>query len=262
MRRSLRSAVHASAAVLACSTLALAQSDFQWRGPLGPGQTVEIKGVNGDVRAVPSSGGDVQVTATRTARRSNPADVRIEVVPHAGGVTICAVYPDVPDREPNTCEPGSGGRSNTRNNDVVVQFIVQVPPGIGFVGRTVNGSVRAELLQGDVEGYTVNGSVTLATAGLVRASTVNGSISATMGRADWNDGANFRTVNGDITLKMPSVLNADLRADTVNGSISTDFPITVTGRVTPRRLAGTVGSGGRELSLSTVNGSIQLLKSQ
>jgi len=261
MRRSLRSAVCASAAVLVCSTLAFAQADFQWRGQLAPGQTIEIKGINGDVRAVAGSG-DVQVTAAKTARRSNPADVRIEVVPNAGGVTICAVYPDVPDKEPNTCEPGSGGHSNTRNNDVVVNFLVQVPSGVGFIGRTVNGGVRGESLQGDAEGYTVNGSVTLTTTGLIRASTVNGSINATMGRADWNDGANFRTVNGDITLKLPPVLNADLRADTVNGSISTDFPITVTGRVTPRRLAGTVGSGGQELSLSTVNGSIQLLKAQ
>ena len=53
------------------------------------------------------------------------------------GVTICAVYPTVPGREPNTCEPGGAGKSNTRDNDTVVHFDVRVPYGVGFVGRTI-----------------------------------------------------------------------------------------------------------------------------
>ena len=83
-----------------------------------------------------------------------------------------------------------------------------------------------------------------------------------MGRADWPDGATFKSVNGGITLRLPVVVDADLRAETLNGSISADFPITVTGQFSPRRLNGTIGNGGRPLTLSTVNGSIKLLKSQ
>jgi len=250
----------AGAALLAGSSLIRAQADFQWRGRLASGQTIEIKGVNGSVRAVAANTNEVEVTAARSARRSDPASVRIEVVPHAGGVTICAVYPDVAGREPNRCEPGPGGHSNTRDNDVNVQFTVRVPTGVAFVGRTVNGGVEAVSLDSDAEGYTVNGSVKLSAAGLVHAGTVNGSITATAGRADWSDTAAFKTVNGDVTLTVPPTLNAELRAETVNGRIETEFPITVTGSISPRRLRGTVGSGGRELSLATVNGSIHLLK--
>jgi DUF4097 and DUF4098 domain-containing protein YvlB len=94
------------------------------------------------------------------------------------------------------------------------------------------------------------------------ADTVNGSVNVTMGRADWPSGASFKTVNGGITLMMPSAFDAELTADTLNGTITTDFPITVTGEVSPRRLRGTVGSGGRTLKLSTVNGSIKLLRAQ
>ena len=65
-----------------------AQTDFQWHGRLASGQTIELKGINGDIRATASSSGEVEVTAARSARRSNPADVRIEVVPHAGGVNV------------------------------------------------------------------------------------------------------------------------------------------------------------------------------
>ena len=65
-------------------------------------------------------------------------------------------------------------------------------------------------------------------------------------------------VNGGITLTFPPTLNTDLRASTVNGDISTDFPLTSTTRVTRRRLEGTIGAGGRTLSLESVNGSITL----
>ena len=57
---------------------AAAQSDFQWHGLVLSGQSIEIKGINGEIRAVAGSG-DAQVTASKTARRSNPADVRIDV---------------------------------------------------------------------------------------------------------------------------------------------------------------------------------------
>jgi hypothetical protein len=256
MQTNCLSSVIVSLAMLVGVSHAAAQTDFQWHNRLATGQTIEIKGINGDVRATASSSGEVEVTATRSARRSNPADVRIEVVPHAGGVTICAVYPTVPGRQPNSCEPGGEGRSNTRDNDTVVHF------DVGFVGRTVNGEINGESLQGDAEAHTVNGSVRLATTGLAVASTVNGSVNVTMGRADWPNGASFKTVNGGITLTLPSIFDAELRAEVLNGSITSDFPVTVTGQVSPRRLRGRIGSGGRELDLSTVNGSIKLLKGQ
>jgi DUF4097 and DUF4098 domain-containing protein YvlB len=239
----------------------LAQPGFQWHGRLAAGQTIEIKGINGDIRASGSSSGDVEVTAARSARRSNPDEVRIEVVSYAGGVTICAVYPTPQGGDPNRCEPGDGSRSSTRDNDTVVHFVVRVPSGVGFVGRTVNGEVNGESLQGDVEAHTVNGSVRLTTSGLAVASTVNGSVNATMGRANWPNGATFKTVNGGIRLTLPSAFDAELHAEMLNGTLNSEFPISViSSTLRPRRLLGTIGGGGRQLHVSTVNGSIQLLK--
>ncbi len=238
-----------------------AQSDFQWRGRLETGQTIEIKGINGDIRATASQSGEVDLTAVRSARRSNPNDVRIEVVPHAGGITVCAIYPTAPGRDPNRCEPGDAGRNNSQNNDTVVHFDVRVPDGVGFLGRTVNGEVSGESLHGDAEARTVNGSVRLTTTGRAVASTTNGSVSVSMGRADWPNGATFRTVNGGITLTLPGELSAKIQAEMLNGTLSSDFPISVvSSTMNPRRLSGTIGGGSRELNVSTVNGSIRLLK--
>ena len=262
MRTTCTCSVIVSLTMIVGVSQAAAQTDFQWHNRLATGQTIEIKGINGDVRASASSSGEVEVTATKSARRSNPADVRIEVVPHAGGVTICALYPTVPGRQPNRCEAGGEGRSNTRDNDTVVHFDVRVPYGVGFVGRTVNGEINGESLQGDAAAYTVNGSVRLTTTGLAVASTVNGSVNVTMGRADWPNGASFKTVNGGITLTLPGIFDAELRAEVLNGSITSEFPVAVTGQMSPRRLRGRIGNGGRELVLATVNGSIKLLKGQ
>lgn len=249
--------------MLLAASPAAAQSDFRWAGALTSGQKIEVKGVNGSVRASASSSGQAEVTATKEARRSNADEVRIEVVPHAGGVTICAVYPDVAGREPNRCAPGGEGRMNTRDNDTVVHFDIRVPYGVAFVGRTVNGEVNAEGLQGDVDAHTVNGSVRIETTGTAVANTVNGSVNVAMGRADWPNGATFKTVNGGITLTLPGAFDADLSAETQNGSITTDFPVTMSGgEVSRRRLNGRIGNGGRELNLKTVNGSIKLLRAQ
>jgi len=249
-------------AVLTSGAHLAAQQDFQWTGQLTTGQTLEIKGINGDIHAGPSSTTGAVVTAVKTSRRSNPADVRIEVVPHGGGVTICAVYPDVAGAEPNRCEPGRESRSHTKNNDTSVRFDVQVPVGVALVARTVNGGIDGEGLNGDAEGDTVNGSVRLSTTGTATGATVNGELALTMGRTDWRDGAKFSTVNGGITLRLPGFVNADVRASTLNGSIESDFPITVTGRMDRRHVEGTIGGGGQPLTLSTVNGSVRLLRAQ
>ena len=179
---------------------------------------------------------------------------------HAGGVTICAVYPS--SGAPNECKPGEGGRMSVRDNDVNVEFRVTVPAGVRFVGRTVNGGIEASGITADAEAHTVNGGVELDATGTARAETVNGGITARLGRTDWTGALTLKTVNGGIEMTMPEGLSADVKASTVNGDIQTDFPLTVTGRISRRKLEGTIGSGGRLLELSTVNGGIELRKAR
>lgn len=232
-------------------------SDFRWHEPLPAGRTIEVRGINGNVSAEPATSGEVEVVAVKRARRSDPDEVRIEVVRHAEGVLICAVYPNS-GGAPNTCEVGSS-RSHVRDNDTTVNFTVRVPAGVNFNGRTVNGEVRARDLGADVDVKSVNGDVSVSTAGVARAQTVNGSITAFMGRADWPSELEFKTVNGSIELSLPASLSARVEAKTLNGEITSDFPMTVSGTFSRRRLSGTIGSGGdRQLTLETVNGSVQI----
>jgi len=126
----------------------------------------------------------------------------------------------------------------------------------------VNGSIKADDLGGRTEAHTVNGSVRLRGRGSVSADTVNGSIVAAMGRADWDGEASLETVNGSITLELPDDANVEVRGSTVNGGITTELPLQVHRKYGPKRLEGTLGSGGRELSLTTLNGSIKIRRAR
>ncbi len=236
--------------------------DFQWRKALASGKTIEIIGVNGAIDASGTGGREVEVVAVKRARRSDPESVHIEVVEHPDGVTICAVYPNARSNEENECREGGKGRNNTRNNDVQVAWTVRVPAGVKFIGRTVNGGIVARGLTAEAEVHTVNGDLTVETTSFASATTVNGSIDARVGRTDWTGEAEFETVNGGITIDLPASASMEVDASTVNGSMNTDFPLTIRGKWGPRRMSGTIGQGGRTLSLNTVNGSMSLRRSQ
>jgi hypothetical protein len=250
----------AAAALALFAALPAAAQDFDWKGQLARGKWLEVKGVNGSVRASGATGGEAQVTARKTeGHRGDLEEVEIRVLEHADGVTICAVYPTPPRaKRENTCDPGERWNSSTQDNDVKVNFTVRVPAGVRFRGTTVNGEMEAEGLGADAIVSTVNGSVRVSTTGNAQAHTVNGSIHATMGKADWSDDADFRTVNGGIELTFPAELDTEIRASTVNGDIESDWPVTVRGRFGPKRVTGTIGRGGRVLHLETVNGDITL----
>lgn len=235
--------------------------DFRWQGAVAAGKAVEIKGVNGEVRAELTSGNAVEVVAVKRAGSSDPDSVSVKLIEHAGGITVCAVYPQR-DGEPGKCEPGGRGMSAYKN-DVKVDFVVRVPEGVNFIGRTVNGGVRAQGLGANAEVYTVNGNIKVSADGIVQARTVNGSITASCGRADWREALEFNTVNGSIELTLPANAQAEIRASTVNGSISTDLPLLVQGELSKRRLNGVLGgqsNPGRQLKMETINGSIHVAK--
>jgi hypothetical protein len=231
--------------------------EFRWTGRVDAGDVLEIKGVNGRISARPAAGEEIEVVAMKKGRRSDPAEVRIEVIEHSGGVTLCAVYPTPRGERENACGVGEDGRNSTERNDVQVDWEVRVPDEARFRGRTVNGDVEAVDLGSDVDVATVNGDVEVTTEGVAEARTVNGSIRARMDGVLSSD-VSFETVNGSIELDVDQDLDADLDASWLNGDLETELPFQVQGRVGRRSAEGLFGDGGPELRLRTVNGSIRI----
>jgi hypothetical protein len=95
--------------ILSLATFALAQDqgrEFHWTGKLTPDQIVEIKNLNGKIEARGDNSSDeVEVTAEKSGPDADL--VKIEVVPHAEGVTICAIYSGGSlGAKTGPCEPG------------------------------------------------------------------------------------------------------------------------------------------------------------
>lgn len=230
-------------------------ADFEWTGQIAQGEAIEIKGVSGSISASLASGSQVEVFAAKEGDQSDPTTVTFEVLEHAGGVTICAMYPDAAGQPPNVCAPGLAGGVSNHGNDVEVTFSVRVPAGVDFVGRTIAGNVNTAGLQSDAFGYIVAGSADITTTTIAEATTVSGSIDVTFGDDDPPRNLNFTAVTGDVTLRIPASTNAEIRATFVTGSVSSDFPLSET---SPGIWEATLGSGGNTLSLSTVTGAIAL----
>jgi hypothetical protein len=218
--------------------------DFHWSGKLAPEQLVEIRNINGSINAEGADTDEVQVTAEK--RGPHADQVRIEVVPNSEGVLICAIYPGSSD----SCERGGHWKGNNERNNTQVHFMVRMPRNLRFAGESVNGNVAAENMGRFVNAESVNGSIRVSTAAWAKASSVNGSIKARMGNADWTG-----------TLKLSTVdMNAELSFSSVNGRVDSDFPVTIKGGFVGHSAHGTIGSGGRQLVIDTVNGNLELRK--
>ena len=263
--------------LLASTSVAAAQEPFQWQGTIPAGKQIEVRGIIGDIRAVPATGNQVQVTATkRRGEHGNPQDVQVRVVERGEGVTICAVYPGSNGGERrDECDSGGSRNRNTQRNDTRVDFTVRVPAGVEFAGRTVNGDIEATGLRSDVSAYTVNGKaqvsttgnadartvngdVQLSTGGYGQASTVSGDINAALRRANWTESLDFRTVSGNILLTLPAAIDARLRAQSMSGRIESEFPLDREQRRMQSQATATLGRGGRELNLQTLSGNIRV----
>jgi DUF4097 and DUF4098 domain-containing protein YvlB len=110
----------------------------------------------------------------------------------------------------------------------------------------MNGSLGVDGVSGRLELRTTNGSVALTdVAGDVHARTQNGSLNVQLAGNGWDGtGLDAETQNGSVRLAVPEKYAAQLETGTVNGSIQTDFPVTIQGRIS-RRLSLPLNGGGR-----------------
>lgn len=233
---------------------------FHWTGKIPAGRWIRIVNLNGAITVGQASGDNVEVTATKEWRRGDPAVVRIETQKSNNeSVMVCALW-----GERATCDERGGYEGHNdrglRNNDVSVTFHILVPKGVKVGVNTVNGAVTVDGTSSDVDAATVNGEVEVTTSGgRVNASNVNGGIRARMGVLD-PDGKNaFTTVNGSVSVEFSGDSGADVELETVNGTLNTNFEMTISGRLDPKHLRAHIGrAGGPRIRLETVNGNLEL----
>jgi DUF4097 and DUF4098 domain-containing protein YvlB len=125
---------------------------------------------------------------------------------------------------------------------------------------TVNGPVRIEAVSGPVKANSVNGNVEVSAAsGDLDLDSVNGRVQAAFDRVTARE-VSLKTVNGGVEVTMPAGTGANVTASTLHGGINSDFdlPIQQKEHGPGVDVKATIGGGGSNLRLKTVNGSIAL----
>ena len=239
---------------------------FEWSGRMGSGQTLEVKGIVGNIRTTLASGNQAEVVAFKRGEEDDFHQVAIEMAEAGDRIIICAVYgtwnhgedhcnPDRSDRRDD-----NEGRNRNIDMDVEVDYEVRLPAGVDFEGVVVSGDIEAEGLESDVSVNTVEGTISVTTTGRAWANSVSGDIEIEMGDFSGGD-LDFHTVSGDITLWLPSDFSADVDFNSLSGDFETDFDMNIRGkrnRWVGSQIEGTIGGGGRDLSINTISGDVEL----
>jgi hypothetical protein len=235
---------------------------FKETYPVRAGAEVSLTNVNGNLEFSSWERDEVLVEATKVVKtmgRSRAEEaleaLRIEVESSPGAVIIRTIFPER--------KGGVSGWLLGRDVDAMVSYKVTLPREIQLDARTVNGNVSVAALAGMLDAKTTNGTIKITeSAGKTRAHTTNGSIIAEF-RAAADGDCVFSTTNGGITVVVPESTQADVAATTKNGAVKTDFVALVDeseDRWRRKKLRGSINGGGNQLTLETVNGSIQLRK--
>lgn len=232
------------ALVSAVPCLAISK-DFDQTYPLQTGGSFELQNVNGTVEVQGWDRDTVEIHAVKSAkhRESDLDRVSIEVDAKPDAISLVTRYPQ------------------DEGVEVVVDYTVRVPRSarVQHLG-TVNGTLRVAGLDALEDLHTVNGNIEVfESGGNVHAHTTNGSVQLELARLHDKDGAAAETTNGSILLAIPADTHADLEARSLNGSFSSELPLTMQGSMRPREVHGRFGNGGVPIRLNTVNGGIRVV---
>lgn len=234
------------------------REEFHQTYPLSATGRVSLENINGGVQIKVWDRAALQLDAVKKAyRKDRLAEAKIEVTASEENIRIKTEYP-----EGNVTFRGGDRR---HDNPASVEYTLTVPRRAVLESiELINGSLDIEGVEGNVKASSINGRVT--TSGLLgeaKLSTINGQLQATFTRLDETKSIALSSVNGSVTLVIPSDSNATIRAGTVHGGISNDFGMQVRhGEYVGHNLDGQIGTGGPRIKLDNVNGSIKISHAQ
>lgn len=225
-----------------------AAQDFQKSYRVAAGGQIHVGNISGNVIVTGYDGDAVVVKGFKEGRDSDRLDV--EDRSSEGRVEIGARYP-------RNC-----------NCEASIRFEVQVPRSVKYDFdhlSSVSGDVEVSNVSGRIHATSVSGSIKVHDiSGSVTAKSVSGNVEVEIRRLEGaNDDMKFSSVSGNVDVRMPSEIDADVDMSSLSGGIKTDFPIEVSKeRYGPRTSArGKLGNGSRRLQMSSVSGSLNLRRS-
>jgi hypothetical protein len=156
----------------------------------------------------------------------------------------------------------AGPQTRTPNASWSVSYEIFVPIATDLKLKASNGGISIRSVRGSSDFKTQNGGVYLSgMAGNVTGETVNGGLMIQLDGKRF-EGGQFavKTQNGGITLNVPSNYDGQIHAQTVNGSVRSDFPKRANSEGMAREVELNTASSGTRVEVSTMNGGVIVKK--
>lgn len=238
--------------------------------PLAAGSLFAAETHNGSIAVTGTDAADCNIIATIKARAASEEEakelaekVKVKLEPFGNKLAVKIEKPAFMTNKSvsvnlNVTVPERSDLELTTHNGAI--RIANITGGVN--GTTHNGKVIAEQVSGSTELRSHNGRIICKeVSGEMKLKTHNGKIIAAYSKsASPVCSVSLITHNGGIEFTAPPNFSAAVEALTHNGSIRTELPITVTvvGKISRRKLTGTIGTGEGKLYLETHNGSIKI----
>ena len=229
--------------------------EFHQTYTLTPDGRVELDNINGDVHISSWDRNEVKVDAVKYADTKEQLDeAKIEIDSGKDYLSIRTKYRD----HDQTFNWGSN------NHPASVEYTLTVPRTAHLDEiKLINGELDVEGVSGEVRASCINGRLDAHNlSGPAKLSNINGRLDARFDQLS-GSGIELKSVNGALSLTIPSDSNARVEASTVSGGIDNDFGLHVNHhRIVGRDLRGELGSGGTHIRLQNVNGRIDIHHAQ
>ncbi|MBA2378231.1 MAG: hypothetical protein H0V76_01495 [Blastocatellia bacterium] len=219
--------------------------------PLNADGRVRVSNVNGSIVIQAWDRNEVRLEATKVADSREALNrIEVEVDARPESFSVSTKYPD-------------GGLVMGRRGKAEVQYRLSVPRTARLEEiETINGSVDVSNFVNFTKVSAVNGAVTAKNlSGSANLSTVNGEVCADFSSLTAGTRISLGTVNGRVSLTIPSDSNATIKADSLTGNITNDFGIGVRkGEFVGSNLHGRLGSGDANIDLNSVSGALSVMR--
>lgn len=220
------------------------RDEFTKTVDLAPGSQVEVASINGAVTIGTSNSTSAEIHVVRTARRKEDLQYHKVLIDQAGGRLSIHGENDRGHRTPEVRQ--------------IVE--VRMPRNVDLSVHGINGKVGVGEIEGQIRLTGINGAVDVAHAQTIQQlSGINGRVTVGVTRLD-ETGLNMSGINGKVVLRFAEQVNANISVSGINGHVFTDVGnLTIEGKMSPSNFRGRIGSGGPMISVSGVNGNVNLV---
>jgi len=187
------------------------------------------------------------------------------ITPFGGGLNI--------EEQDNTVEI-QGDWSRT-----TINLIIKVPVKSSLSLKAMqNGNIKVTGVSGDLEVHALHGSVTLDNvSGTVVADSLHEDVTVSFDRVNPEKPMSFSSLQGNLDVTFPANIKADLKLDTLQGEIYSDFDVAMKKNQTKvaksdkkkggkfkikfdNTMYGSINGGGKEITFKSMSGNIYIRK--